>query len=133
MATSFDNPVSINDGFGELQDQLQDLISNASKEQINQALKDAADQIVEDAHKLPYPISRITKAGYTHLVNSITSSESSRSSGVPERVIGWGKFYGRMVEHGTQKYSSRAHLIPMYERNKDQYYRIIEHDLGYEK
>lgn len=40
-----------------------------------------------------------------------------------EIKVGWGKYYGPMVEHGTKKMTARAHLKPLFEQNKEKYYR----------
>ena len=37
--------------------------------------------------------------------------------------VGWGKYYGPMLEHGTRKMAAREHLKPLFERNKEKYYR----------
>ena len=37
--------------------------------------------------------------------------------------VGWGKYYGPMLEHGTRKMAARAHLKPLFERNKEKYYK----------
>lgn len=37
--------------------------------------------------------------------------------------VGWGKYYGPMLEHGTKKMSAKAHLKPLFEQNKERYYK----------
>ena len=37
--------------------------------------------------------------------------------------VGWGKYYGPMLEHGTRKMAVRAHLKPLFEQNKEKYYK----------
>lgn len=37
--------------------------------------------------------------------------------------MGWGKYYGPMLEHGTKKMSAKAHLKPLFEQNKERYYK----------
>lgn len=131
MPESVNATLTVSEGLSDLQDQLADLVENTSRDKVEKALKDAAEQIASDGRKLPYPLSKIMQPGYTHLVRSITAAEGSKSSAVPEYVIGWGKAYGGMVEKGTKKFTNRAHLVPMYERNKEQYLKIIVNDLGF--
>ena len=47
-------------------------------------------------------------------------SEILHDSGIK---VGWGKYYGPMLEHGTRKMAARVHLKPLFERNKEKYYK----------
>ena len=58
------------------------------------------------------------KQGYTHLLDTITYEKDGDAF-----LIGWGKYYGRMVEKGTVKMSARPHMIPLWEQNSDKYYK----------
>ena len=73
---------------------------------------------MNDLLRLPKPRSQITKAGYTHIVSTFASERTD--SGIK---VGWGKYYGPMLEHGTRKMAARAHLKPLFERNKEKYYK----------
>lgn len=84
------------------------------------ALIEGAEALVKDLRKLTKPMSEIRKNNYTHLVRTFTYEANSR-----EVVVGWGKYYGRMVENGTNKMVARQHLKPVFERNKEKYYKIM--------
>lgn len=76
-----------------------------------------AKEFVDDLHKLPSPRSKIIKSGYTHLIDSISYEKRSN-----EVVVGWGKYYGRMVEFGTRKMQPRKHMNPTWNQNKEKYF-----------
>lgn len=57
-------------------------------------------------------------SGYTHLVDSFSYKRDK--TGID---VGWGKYYGPMLEHGTKKMSAKAHLKPLFEQNKERYYK----------
>lgn len=111
------------EGFEELQQLLIEEARKVDKENLKQALLAGASELASDANKLPKPISRINSPGYTHLLASI--SARMMQGGATGAKVGWGKFYGRMVEKGTSKMSPRAHLIPLFERNAKNYYQTI--------
>lgn len=68
--------------------------------------------------KLPKPYSKITSANYTHLVDSFSYKRTKI-----DVIVGWGKYYGPMVEDGTKKMKAQPHLRPEFERNKNKYYQ----------
>lgn len=72
-----------------------------------------AREFVSDLRKLPKPRSKISKAGYTHIVD--TFSMKREKSGIE---VGWGKYYGPMLEHGTRKMAAREHLKPLLKETK---------------
>lgn len=111
------------EGFEELQQLLIEEARKVDKENLKQALLAGATELASDANKLPKPISRINSPGYTHLLSSI--SARMMQGGATGAEVGWGKFYGRMVEKGASKMSPRAHLIPLFERNAKNYYQTI--------
>ena len=37
--------------------------------------------------------------------------------------VGWGKYYGRMVEDGTKKSKAKPHMYPTLKKNKEKYYK----------
>ena len=79
-----------------------------------------AKEFVKDLLKLPKPISKIRKAGYTHLINTFAYKEKK-----DEVEVGWGKYYGPMVEHGTTKMDEQPHLYPLWDKNKEKYYKAM--------
>lgn len=87
-----------------------------SKKNIEKAVKAA----ITDLNKLPSPISKIRKSGYTHLVRSF-SYEMKNGEG----TISWGKYYGPMVERGTKKMKARPHVNPLIKKNIEKYQRLM--------
>lgn len=116
------NPTtSVTDGF-EGFEALSEIVSKYIKaaENPTEALVAGAKAVVTDAKKLTKPISEIRKNGYTHLVKSFDYEIRGK-----DVVVGWKKYYGRMVENGTNKMSARRHLKPLYEINKEKYYKLM--------
>ena len=103
-------------GFDEFMKELEEYDRKTDHEQVMAMLQTGAELTVEDANKLPKPISRINAPGYTHLVVSFAYRVNGN-----EVEVGWGKYYGPMVEGGTAKMRAQPHLIPMYNRNQDRY------------
>lgn len=111
------------DGFQDLSKMLEDCINKV--ENIVDILEVGAKEFVNDTLKLPKPMSNIRKAGYTHLVNSFSYRKKNN-----EIEAGWGKYYGPMVENGTVKMNARPHLYPLWEKNKEKYYKTMITKLG---
>lgn len=88
-------------------------------------LETGAKEFVNDLLKLPKPISKIRKSGYTHLINSFSYRKKDK-----EVEVGWGKYYGPMVEHGTKKMDAREHVYPLWDKNKEKYYKTMITKLG---
>lgn len=81
-------------------------------------LEVGAKEFVSDLLKLPKPISKIRKTGYTHLIKCFAYKKKNT-----EVETGWGKYYGPMIEHGTVKMNAQEHLYPVWDRNKEKYYK----------
>ena len=94
-------------------------------ENVVDVLEIGVKEFVNDALKLPKPISKIRKAGYTHLVNSFSYRKKDN-----EVEAGWGKYYGPMIENGTNKMNAQPHLYPLWEKNKEKYYKKMISKLG---
>lgn len=105
-------------GFEILQNQLSEIIKNVEKP--TKILEVGAKEFVKDLSKLPRPISEIRKSAYTHLIDTFAFQTQKK-----EVAVGWGKYYGFMVENGTIKMNARAHLNPLWERNKNKYYNLM--------
>lgn len=108
--------VNAYEGFNELTNELIELMNNV--ENTVDILEDGAKEFVNDLMKLPKPFSKISSSGYTHLIDSFSYQKNG-----DEIEVGWGKYYGRMVEEGTNKSSAQPHLVPTFERNKEKYYK----------
>ena len=105
-------------GFQDLANVLQKYSDNV--ENFTDTLEIGAKEFVNDLLKLPKPISKIRKAGYTHLINSFCYEKNK-----DEVVVGWGKYYGRMLEQGTEKMNAREHFYPVWDKNKEKYYKTM--------
>lgn len=117
-----------NDTFGyEGFQDLANIIENYAESADNfmEGLEAGAKEFVNDLLKLPKPISRIRKAGYTHLIDSFAYRKKKN-----EIEAGWGKYYGPMLENGTKKMNAQPHLNPLWERNREKYYKTMLTKLG---
>lgn len=111
------------DGFQELSDMLKNYIEKTDN--VIDVLEFGAKEFVSDLLKLPKPISNIRKAGYTHLINSFAYRKKDK-----EVEAGWGKYYGPMVENGTEKMDANPHVYPLWDKNKEKYYKTMITKLG---
>lgn len=113
-------------GYEGFQD-LADIIEYYAKGADNfiDVLEVGAKEFVNDLLKLPKPMSKIRKAGYTHLVRSFAYRKKK-----DEVEVGWGKYYGPMVEHGTKKMDENPHVYPLWDKNKEKYYKTMLTKLG---
>ena len=105
-------------GVEDFEKMLKQYAAKADPENALDAIETGAKEFVNDLLKLPKPRSEVKKPGYTHLINTF-AMERDRG----EIKVGWGKYYGPMVERGTKKMAARAHLKPLFEQNKEKYYR----------
>ena len=88
-------------------------------------LEAGAKEFVSDLLKLPKPISKIRKSGYTHLIKCFAYKKKNK-----EVEAGWGKYCGPMLEHGTVKMNAQEHLYPVWDRNREKYYKKMLTKLG---
>ena len=110
-------------GFAALSEQLEYYMQGA--ENSTEILMEGAEAFLNDFGKLSKPMSAIRRSGYTHLINSGAIEKKDK-----EVVVGWGKYYGRMVELGTEKMNARPHMYLLWERNKEKYYKLMLTRLG---
>lgn len=108
------------DGFLELEKELKDLISKTEEKNIMSAIEAGAKEMVEDLLRLPKPKSKISKAEYTHMIDCFAYKKEKK-----DYTVGWGKYYGPMVENGTARMKAQHHLRPLFNKNKEKYYRIM--------
>ncbi len=112
------------EGFNDLADIVSKYVDGA--ENAIEGIKAGAVEFVNDLLKLPKPMSKIRTAGYTHLVRSFSYRERKE-----EIEVGWGKYYGPMVEHGAkQMKTSHPHVYPLWDKNKEKYYKTMLTKLG---
>lgn len=88
-------------------------------------LETGAKEFVGDLLKLSKPISKIRKSGYTHLIKCFAYKKKNK-----EVEAGWGKYYGPILEHGSVKMNAQEHLFPVWDRNKEKYYKKMLTKLG---
>ena len=112
------NKVSAYSGFQDLADVIEGYIKNV--ENPTEILLSGAKEFVDDLLKLPKPISRIRKSGYVHLIDSFAYRKLKS-----EVEVGWGKYYGPMVEHGTRNMNDNPHVYPVWNKNKEKYYKTM--------
>lgn len=111
------------EGFKDLADMVEKYAK--SVDNVTDVLEAGAKEFVNDLLKLPKPISEIRKAGYTHLIRSFAYRKKQK-----EIEVGWGKYYGPMLEHGTKKMDSKPHVYPLWDKNKEKYYKTMLTKLG---
>lgn len=112
-------------GMDELQNELKKLMDKASDEKALDIVEKGAEQFVEDLLKLPKPRRQIRSAGYTHLVSTF-AQRRTRS----DIEVGWGKYYGPMVERGTRTMKkSHPHMQPLFNQNQMKYYEAMKKEL----
>jgi len=112
-------------GFEDLTNELEDYIRNV--ENVQDVLEVGAKEFTLDLRKLAKPKSKIRTSGYTHLIDTFAYRRVKNK----EVEVGWGKYYGPMVENGTDRKTKkgtiriapRAHLRPLWEQNKEKYYK----------
>jgi len=110
-------------GFELLAETIQKYADGADN--VMDVLEIGAKEFVSDLLKLPKPMSKIRKAGYTHLVRSFAYKRKDK-----EIEAGWGKYYGPMLEHGTKNMNPQPHIYPLWEKNKEKYYKTMLTKLG---
>ena len=101
-------------GFRDFNNELEQFIKLA--ENILDEEEKMAKEFVDDLLKLPQPKSNISKPGYTHLIDSFAYKRKEN-----EIEVGWGKYYGPMVERGTVKMRAHSHLAPLWNKNSSKY------------
>lgn len=127
-------------GFEALSEIVEYYIKKTEPDNVTEVLLAGAKEFVSDLNKLPKPMSKIRKAGYTHLVRCFAWDIDSRGR-KEEVVVGWGKYYGRIVERGhrrmvrnhnmnhkkdtEKKQSPNPHLEPLWNRNSGKYYKTM--------
>ena len=109
------------DGFDEFSKMLEEFKKRTEVKNVTKVLEIGARQLVEDVRALPRPRSQINTPGYTHLLDTMTYKVAGE-----EVEVGWGKYYGPMVENGTTKMNGVEHLRPTFNRNKGKYYKNMQ-------
>lgn len=112
-------------GFEELSKIIENYAKNVDN--VEDVLEEGAKEFVNDLLKLPKPISKIKKTGYTHLIDTFSYRKKTK-----EVEVGWGKYYGPMLEMGTNKMKAQPHIYPLWDKNKEKYYKTMLTKMGLE-
>lgn len=112
----------VSEGFEELTKLLKQF--EVSNDEVMEAMEAGAKEIVRDLMKLPRPRSQSSKAGHTHLLDTFTYKRKKS-----EIEVGWGKYYGPMVENGTVKMKGTPHVKPTFRANQKKYFETINNKL----
>lgn len=107
-------------GIDDLADELAEILKQTDENQIEKTLEIGAEELAKDVSRLPKPRSQISTSGYTHLLDTVSTWKADLESGTKVRV-GWKKYYGPILEHGSSKMAARPHLKPIWNRNKNKY------------
>lgn len=112
------------DGFEEFSKMLEEYAGKTKESDVLDVLEYGANEFVKDVRALPKPRSLISKGGYTHLLDTVTTRRAEK-----EIETGWGKYYGTMVEKGTRRMNAQPHMSTTYKRNADKYYKMMNKKL----
>ncbi len=108
-------------GFDELTEILNEYGEKADRKSVQKVLEAGAQDFVNILLKLPKPKSKLNYPGYTHLIDTFTYAKNKNG----EVEVGWGKYYGPMVDRGTIKMDAIPHLTPAWDSNKDMIYKTM--------
>ncbi len=117
------NNIYAYNGFKDLTEIIEHYVKGA--ENAMEGIEEGVKEFVNDALKLPKPMSKIRKAGYTHLVRCFAYRKKKT-----EIEAGWGKYYGPMVERGTVNMDANPHVYPLWDKKKEKYYKTMLIKLG---
>ncbi len=109
------------DGFDAFSKMLEEFGKKTDQKNVTKVLEIGARELAEDVRALPRPRSRVMTTGYTHLLDTVTYKTEGN-----EVVVGWGRYYGPMVENGTVKMKGVSHIRPTFERNQGRYYKDMQ-------
>lgn len=104
--------------FSELEDTFADLMK--AVDNVPEILQAGADEFIKDLKSLPSPRSNINTGGYTHLLDTFASRPEGE-----DILVGWGKYYGPILESGSKKMAARAHFRPTWRKNAEKYYKTM--------
>lgn len=107
-------------GIDDLESELAQILARTEEAQVDNVLEYGAELLAKDINRLPKPRSQISKGGYTHILDTIGVWRDNLSSGSKVR-LGWKKYYGPILEHGSYKMGAQPHLKPTWHRNKNKY------------
>ena len=107
-------------GINDLESELAEILAATEDDNIHNSLEMGAKLLASDIKRLPKPRSKISKAGYTHILDTVGVWRDELKTHSKVR-LGWKKYYGPILEHGSYKMGSQPHLKPTWARNKAKY------------
>ncbi|MPW26402.1 hypothetical protein GC105_11440 [Alkalibaculum sp. M08DMB] len=107
-------------GINDLESELAEILARTEENQIDNVLESGAELLAKDINRLPKPRSQISKGGYTHILDTVGVWRDNLKSGSKVR-LGWRKYHGPILEHGSYKMGAQPHLKPTWNRNKTKY------------
>ena len=108
------------DGFNAFSKLLDEYSKKTDEKSVLDVLEYGAGEFVKDLRSLPKPRSQMRTAGYTHILDTMTTRKTDK-----EVEVGWGKYYGPMLERGTTKMNEQPHLRPTFKKNSKKYYSLM--------
>lgn len=113
------------EGFDDLSNLLNDVIKKVDETNVLNALNLGASEFVKNLLSLPKPKSKLQGPGYTHMIDVFAYKENGK-----QVEVGWGKYYGPMVEKGSVLMRAQPHLEPLWTKNKDSILMIMIESLN---
>ena len=107
-------------GMNEFQKIIQEYQEKFEQSRIEAAMMDGAEQLARDVRALPKPRSQIRS-----LDTPSTGHRFGQKRKNGEVEVGWGKYYGPMVEAGTLKMNAQPHLRGLFKKDSNKYYNLI--------
>ena len=114
----------LDDGYQYMDEITQNALKAMDPASLVEILKAGADELVKDVRALPKP--RSNRTGYTHMLDSVTGQAEA-----PKYLVGWGRYYGPIVEAGHKsrsgkKVPARAHLRKTYKDHMEKYQKAMQ-------
>ena len=98
-------------------------VSNNANSVQNQGISENLKEALESVKKTRFKYQVLNSQGAK--VNGYIDAYNK-----DEVEVGWGKYYGPMVEHGTEKMDANPHVYPLWDKNKEKYYKTMLTKLG---
>ena len=108
------------EGMGDFIKELSQWAQRVEPGHVAKVTQAAGDALAEDVRALPAPRSSLGGA-HTHLLDTVTWEPGEHG----DTLIGWGRYYGRMVESGTRNMQAQPHLLPTWKKNERKYLAIM--------
>lgn len=110
------------DGLQDFLDDLEKYAKAADDARVAEVLMAGGESLAEDVRKLPRPRRRLS--GITHMLDTVKAVKEGAAV-----QVGWGAYYGAFVERGTRKMRAQRHMGPVWDANKERYYKQMQQKL----